>query len=114
MSLPLLRYVVDYESDERVPQPAPRVLPAQFKEKPHEFVKLLNKGQMPYVKNSAHPLPCTPLKVLPCHGTASSLSLWCHIVYVMLSMGCTCRERCLCCGHAAGDGLRMRPMDWVY
>ncbi|CAL8460742.1 g273 [Coccomyxa elongata] len=50
-SLPLLRYVVDYESDDRVPEPAPRILPAQFNKYPHEFVKLLNKGHMPYVKN---------------------------------------------------------------
>ena len=63
MSLPLLRYVVDVEFEGRVPQPAPRILPVQFNKKPHEFVKLLNKGQMPYVKNSAHLLlPGTLLK----------------------------------------------------
>lgn len=74
VSLPLLRYIVDYESDDRVPEPAPRVLPAQFKKNPHEFVKLLNKGQMPYVKNSSYLLPGTLLRMLPCHVIASSLS----------------------------------------
>lgn len=61
VSLPLLRYVVDYVFDEKMSQPAPRVLPPSFRNKPHEYLKELNSGQLPYCQNSAHLCSKLPL-----------------------------------------------------
>lgn len=81
VSLPLVRYIVDYEFDESVPQPVPRVLPAKHKDNPHDFVKALNGGYMPYSKNSAPLALSFALMGLDC-GAASSvrqcLETFCH------------------------------------
>jgi hypothetical protein len=45
---PLLRYAVECELADGVPSPAPRALPPQFSGRPHEYLKQLNFGRLPY------------------------------------------------------------------
>ena len=60
---PLARYAIACELGPSTPAPRQAVLPAEFAGRPHDYLKELNGGSLPYVKNRksarlAHPGSC--------------------------------------------------------
>ena len=42
---------------EDVPPPRPRVLPPEYRGRPHDYLESLNFGKLPYISRSAQPSP---------------------------------------------------------